>query len=147
MATAKQIAARKRFAEMAKSGKLATMRKKAAKKPAKSVHSPKTLQTALDVYVSRRDAGISHSEAADGVDVDDATLKSHFAKLKARRKNPAPKKKVQTKRGGCNPTYSVQIKKSGRWVTVAKHTSQGDAETAAKVIHSSGTTAPIRVWG
>ena len=38
MATAKQIAARKRFAEMAKSGKLAQLRKKAAKKnPAATV--------------------------------------------------------------------------------------------------------------
>ena len=38
MATAKQIAARKRFAEMARSGKLATLRKKAA--PAKRAKNP-----------------------------------------------------------------------------------------------------------
>lgn len=148
MATAKQIAARKRFAEMARSGKLATMRKKASRKtPAKSVHSPKTLKTALDVYASRRDAGVSHSESSDGLGVDESALKAHYAKLKARRNNPAPKKKVQTKRGGCNPEYFVQIKKGKRWVTVGSHGAQSAAEAAAVALNESGLTAPIRVWG
>jgi hypothetical protein len=105
MATAKQIAARKRFAELARSGKLATMRKKAAKKPAASASATRA------------------------------------------KKNPAPKKAVQTKRGGCNPKYSVQIKKGSRWTTVAEHTSQIAAESAAKTLHAAGLKAPIRVWG
>lgn len=147
MATAKQIAARKRFAEMARSGKLATMRKKAAKKPAKSVHSPATLKTALDVYVSRRDAGVSHSEASDGLGVGDKDLKARYASLKARRKNPAPKKAVQTKRGGCNPEYLVQVKKGKRWVTIGGHGSQNAAATAAETLNASGLNLPIRVWG
>lgn len=102
MATAKQIAARKRFAEMARSGKLATMRQKAAKKSAKK-----------------------------------STTK----------RNPAPKKQVQTKRGGCNPEYFVQIKKGKRWVTVGSHGAQAAAEAAAVALNESGLTAPIRVWG
>ncbi len=125
MATAKQIAARKRFAEMAKSGKLATMRKKAAKKaPAK--HRDSQVE-GMEYYAQMA-----------------AELKAERA---ARKKNPAPKKKVQTKRGGCNPTYAVQVKKSGRWVTVANPTSQAAAETVAKTLHDSGLTVPIRVWG
>lgn len=129
MATAKQIAARKRFAEMAKSGKLATMRKKAAKKSS-SVKSSKL-----------RDSQVEGMEYFAQMA---AELKAERA---ARKKNPAPKKKVQTKRGGCNPDYLVQIKKGRQWVTVGSHGAQAAAEEAAQALHKSGVTVPIRVWG
>lgn len=107
MATAKQIAARKRFAELARSGKLAKMRKKSAKK--------------------------SVSKSAP--------------EKKARVSNPAPKKKVQTKRGGCNPQYKVQIKRGGRWITVGSHGAQAAATSAAEALNASGLGVPVRVWG
>lgn len=107
MATAKQIAWRKKFAEMARSGAL--KRKRAKKNPA-----PKKRVTPAP---------------------------------KRRAANPAPKKRSQTPRGGCNPEYAVQIKRSGRWSTITRETSQARAEDVARTLHALGITSPVRVWG
>lgn len=164
MATAKQIAARKRFAEMARSGKLATMRKKAAR-----VKNPSSKEkvvpdeffekyrTAWGYYAGLREDGVKATIAKNATkekfsSLPAAVLNQAIAdserKFKAGfKKNPAPKKKVQTKRGGCNPDYLVQIKKGGRWITIGSHGAQVAAEEAAVALNKAGLTAPIRVWG
>lgn len=150
MATAKQIAARKRFAEMAKSGKLATMRKKAAKK------SPRESAPHIgyEEYKQARDDGTPVADLRKFSETPkhekryrEEWLKEMSKAAPKRTKNPAPKNKVQTKRGGCNPDYLVQIKKGRQWVTVGSHGSQVSAEEAAQALHKSGMTVPIRVWG
>jgi hypothetical protein len=118
MATAKQIAARKRFAEMARSGKLAKMRR--AANPAR-----KAAKTAPEKPVR---APVKRVKPVSRVAA-----------------NPAPKKRVQTKRGGCNPLFKIQAQKGSKWVTVATESSKERAFASAKAI-AKLCEYPIRVW-
>lgn len=106
MATAKQLAARKRFAALAKSGALAKMRKKAKRAPAAAKSAPKK-----------------------------------------RAANPAPKKRKQTQRGGCNPLYKIQVQTSKGWNTIATATNFEKAEESARAIHKLAPTKRLRVDG
>lgn len=161
MATAKQIAWRKKFAEMARSGKLAKTRKNPA--PKKDIDPDGSLARRVGgFYYSLRDDGVKKDRAkaetvakfpeypprflSAAITATEKRFRSGFLQPRAK-KNPAPKKAVQTKRGGCNPEYLVQVKKGNRWVTVGGHGSQDAASAAAETLNNSGLKLPIRVWG
>lgn len=160
MATAKQIAARKRFAEMARSGKLATLRKKATRKNPSSRKPAHEIESNVDAFelAQSRMEGYGQGVRGESKDSNPYSRNSQHWKAwragysealseekKARKKNPAPKKKVQTKRGGCNPEYLVQIKKGGRWITVGSHGAQSAAVDAAEALNKAGIAVPVRV--
>lgn len=88
--TAKQIAARKKFAQMAKDGTLAKMRKASTKKGLKAPAKKRTVTARkLCSQVIRR----------EGLKVD-GTLKKgyHYVNGKPVKAKPAPKKKAPAKR-------------------------------------------------
>ena len=69
MATAKQIAARKRFAEMARSGELARMRKKATRKSNPNKTETKALQIAKRNFDAAIDQAAEYKSLAEALDI------------------------------------------------------------------------------
>lgn len=158
MATAKQIAWRKKFAALSKAGKLPTAKKK-RKQPARAVGLTYT------DYSAMRDNGITMTDARERFGASTAGFEKRYrAAWSAEMKKALPKKprlplsakmgrKIDLSRDE-NPVmkrkpavFKIQVETSSGWKTISEASSFDKAKTFAQMIHKMSPTKRLRVDG